>query len=172
MTAQTPPRPAPRTPIWLRVLLFASLALNLLIVGAIVGHMLNDGPKGRVPRMDRVQGPMTFALSDEDRRAIGRALREEYRENRPSREQFVAEYQGVIAALRAEPFQPDLVEEALRRQRQAASDRIAVGHRLLVDRLTAMTTEERQAFADRLEEGLRRGPPFKRKPGDDDRPKD
>ena len=115
MTQKTPnpaPKPMRRTPIWLRVVLLVSLALNLLVVGVVAGHFLRDDPKGRVPRVDRMQAPMTFALSHEDRRAIGKALRQEYRDNRPSREEVVAEYQGVIAALRADPFQPELVAGA------------------------------------------------------------
>ena len=175
MTQKTPnpaPKPMRRTPIWLRVVLLVSLALNLLVVGVVAGHFLRDDPKGRVPRVDRMQAPMTFALSHEDRRAIGKALRQEYRDNRPSREEVVAEYQGVIAALRADPFQPELVEDAFRRQRAAASSRVEIGQKLLMDRLTAMSADERHAFADRLEEGLRRGPRHGDKPEgdrDDDR---
>ena len=74
---QTPDNLAPdkstsaRTPLWLRIIFFLSLALNLLVAGLVIGHMLGDGPDRRVPRVDRMGGPMTFALSHEDRRAIG-----------------------------------------------------------------------------------------------------
>ena len=158
MTSSPPVKPAVRTPLWLRLVLFASLALNLLIAGVVLGHFLRDDPRGKVPRVDRIEAPMTFALSPEDRREIGRALRREYRENRPSRQEIVAEYRGVIAALRADPFEPARVEAALRNQRQAATDRMELGQRLLMQRLNAMTVEERHGFADRLEEGLKRGP--------------
>lgn len=170
-TQNPAPNPNPggirRTPLWLRAVLFVSLALNLLVIGTVAGHVLLDEPKGKVPRVDRMEAPMTFALSQDDRRAIGKALRKEYRDNRPSREEIMAEYEGVITALRADPFRPEMVEEAFRRQRAAASDRIEIGQKLLMDRLTAMTPDERHAFADRLEEGLRRGPPDWDKSGKD-----
>lgn len=158
MTQSTPPRRTTRTPIWLRLVLFASLAVNLLIFGAVAGHVLRDKPHGRVPRMDRFEAPMTFALTPEDRRAIGKALRRDYRENRPSREEITAEYQGVIAALRADPFQPELVERAFERQRASAATRMEIGQALLMQRLTEMSAQDRHDFADRLEEGLKRGP--------------
>lgn len=158
--------PVTRTPVWLRIVLFVSLALNLMVVGIIAGHVLRDAPPRKVPRVDRIEGPMTFALSHEDRRAIGRALRDEYRQNRPTRQQMMQEYKGMVTALRADPFRPEQLEEAFQRQRNAANDRVEVGQRLLMDHLKSMSAEERHAFADRLEEGLRRGPPQK-----EDKPK-
>ena len=159
MTETPNARPASRTPLWLRIVLLVSLAANLLVLGAVAGHVLRDEPRGRVPRVDRVEAPMTFALSREDRREIGRALRKEYKENRPSRQEIQAEYRGIIAALRADPFDPEVVAASLARQRQTAQSRVESGHELLLQRLTAMTPAERRAFADRLGEGLKRGPP-------------
>ena len=101
---QTPDNLAPdkstsaRTPLWLRIIFFLSLALNLLVAGLVIGHMLGDGPDRRVPRVDRMGGPMTFALSHEDRRAIGDALRKEYRENDRPRHNRDAQYRAFIAA--------------------------------------------------------------------------
>ena len=161
MTGPTTPRaakPASRTPLWLRLVLLCSLALNLLVAGTVAGHLLREEPRGRVPRVDRIEGPMTFALSREDRREIGQALRKEYRNNRPSRGEIEAEYKGVIAALRADPFQPERVEQAFARQRDAAVSRMEIGQKLLMERLTSMTPAQRLDFADRLEEGLKRGP--------------
>lgn len=165
MTNGSTSRTASRTPAWLRIVLFVSLALNLLVVGIVAGHALRDEPRGRVPRVDRIGGPMTFALSEEDRREIGHALRRYYRENRPSRQEIEAQYRGVIDVLRADPFEPQLVEQAFARQRAASTERMEIGQTLLMERLTSMTSDERKAFADRLEEGLkRRGPGREGKP--------
>ncbi|MGR3321436.1 MAG: periplasmic heavy metal sensor [Pseudooceanicola sp.] len=152
----SPPRPGMRP--WLRVLVFASLALNLLVIGALAGLVAvhdRDDPR-RPPRLDRSVGPLTHALSDEDKRRIGREMRRAYREGRPSRAEFYAEYQQVIAALRADPYDPSIVADSLRRQLDASAERQRIGQDLLLERLAAMTPEERAEFAARLEEGLAR----------------
>ncbi len=160
MTDRPPtPRPDRRPPLrlWLRVLLFASLAVNLLIAGMAISFFLfHDGPRGRPPRVDQVGGPLTHALSHEDRRAIGRALWREYRDDRPARSAIRAEYRDIIAALRAQPYDPAPVAESLGRQLAHVTERQKLGHDLLLQRLERMTPAEREAFADRLEEGLER----------------
>jgi uncharacterized membrane protein len=145
-----------RTPLWLRIIFFLSLALNLLVAGLVIGHMLGDGPDRRVPRVDRMGGPMTFALSHEDRRAIGDALRKEYRENDRPRHSRDAQYRAFIAALRSDPYDAGRLADLLTDQREDAEERIALGHRLLLERISAMSAPDRAAFADRLEEGLNR----------------
>ncbi len=145
-----------KTRPWLRIVLFTSLALNLLIVGAVVGRLATGGPDRRVPRADRMGAPLTFALNEEDRRAIGHALKQKYGKDRPSRRQIEAEYRGVIAALRAQPFDASQVEAALTRQQKIGAERVALGQRLLMDRVLEMSVAERALFADRLEEGLKR----------------
>ena len=159
---QTPDNLAPdkstsaRTPLWLRIIFFLSLALNLLVAGLVIGHMLGDGPDRRVPRVDRMGGPMTFALSHEDRRAIGDALRKEYRENDRPGHNRDAQYRAFIAALRSDPYDAGQLADLLTDQREDAEERIALGHRLLLERISAMSAPDRAAFADRLEEGLNR----------------
>lgn len=159
---QTPEPQAPdiqtpaRRPGWLRWLLLVSLALNLLVAGVVVGHLFGDGPDRRVPRADQMGGPLTFALSKEDRREIGKSLRREYREGRPSRSQIAADYRSVIDTLRADPFDRARLEEVFARQLTSATSRIAIGQRLLLERIEGMDTADRRAFADRLEEGLER----------------
>lgn len=157
----TPPSPsgeATARPLrrGLRALLFVSLAANVLVIGLVIGAVL-DGPKDRkVPRTDRIGGPMTFALTHDDRHAIGRELRREYRRDRPNRAQLQAEYQGVVAALRANPFQIETIQSSLQRQRDAANERLLLGHEILLKRIQSMTPQARADFADRMEEGLAR----------------
>ena len=148
---------------WLRVVLILSLGLNLLIVGVVVGGIarsLND--EMRPPRLDSMAGPLTRALSRDDRKALGHALRESYRDNRPSRAQMRAEFDGLIADLTAEPFDPEAVAARLARQRGIVSDRLELGQRLLLDRLEEMSPAERAAFAGRLRDTVRKIPDGKR----------
>ncbi|MBA83960.1 periplasmic heavy metal sensor [Thalassobius sp. S69A] len=152
--------------VWLKVVLFTSLALNLAVAGLVIGAAVKYGPRdggrdGRhPPRLERIVGPYTHALSHADKRAIGARLRAEYRDNRPSREQIRAEFSTVLQALRARPYDAQQVEAILMRQMQAGAERQELGQRLLIERLSAMSDAERAAYADRLEDGLKRhGPP-------------
>ena len=76
----TDPNPSPKSSrLWVRVLLVVSLALNLLVIGAVAGVIIKGGPfkHGGPPHMAQGGvGPLTQALSKEDRRAIGREMRQ------------------------------------------------------------------------------------------------
>jgi uncharacterized membrane protein len=149
----------------LRWLLIGSLACNLLIVGAVVGmvvaHSLRDDH--RPPRFDRAGGLMTKALSPQDRRTIGRELRRAYREKRPSFADVRTEYQAVIDALRATPYDPSVVRAAVERQIAAMQERGQTGKELLLARLAEMDDADRKAYADRLQDILEHGPQKERR---------
>ena len=143
----------------LRILLFASLALNLLIAGLVVGAVAShrwrdDG--GREARIERPGGLLAAALSREDKRAIGRAMREEERGRRPDRAAFRAEIEGVIAALEAEPYDAAAVRAVIDRQADLLIGRARLGGEMLIQRLEAMSAAERADYAERLREMLER----------------
>ncbi|MEZ5716326.1 MAG: periplasmic heavy metal sensor [Paracoccaceae bacterium] len=154
-------QPKPRTRRGVKIALFLSLALNLLVAGLVLGAVVHhrSDRDGRPPRLDRGGGPMTAALSLSDRRAIGMALREAAHENRPTRADLQAEYRAVVTALKARPFDPQAVKTALEGQAQVLTRRAELGQALLLDRLQAMSDSERAAYAERLEEVLENGPP-------------
>ena len=74
MTAE--PNPAPRrSPLWMRVLLGVSLALNLAVIGLAVGASFRLlGPDGPLPHT--FGGALIRALPAEDRHEIGQRARE------------------------------------------------------------------------------------------------
>jgi len=154
MTTEPTARSGLSTP--LRWLLVVSLALNLLVAGLLVGAVLrHDGPRRH---MELGPGPFAQALSPEDRRAILTELRDRPGVGPPNREERQQAMSEVLAALRSEPFDPGQVEAALASQ----SDRVAsVGRAIqaaMIERIAAMSAEDRAAFADRLETELARGP--------------
>ncbi|SIO57302.1 Uncharacterized membrane protein [Rhodovulum sp. ES.010] len=152
---------APRTRAWVRIALVASLALNLLVLGMIGGAMLghrHDGPRGASFGPGEL-GPYGRAFSAPDRDALRAALRAEAPRLRANREGVRAGFRDVLAALRAEPFDQARVEAALQAQQARLRDQMGLTRRLMLERVAAMSPEERSAFADRLEEVLRRGPP-------------
>lgn len=157
-------------PGWMRWVLVISLALNLLVVGMVGGWMLKVGKHGHYhpSRLDQVGGPLTRALSKEDRRHIGQAMRRAYRDRGEDRATHRAAMQALIAELRKDTFDRPAVETQLSAQRAVLTDRVALGQTLLTDRLEQMSAAERATFADRLEHNLtRRGKKRHRGENDD-----
>lgn len=155
MTAEPPVRSSGLSAP-LRWLLVGSLALNLLVAGLVVGAMIrHDGPRRH---MEMGPGPFAQALSPQDRRAILMELRDRPGLGPPSREERRQAMAEVLAALRSEPFDRGRAEAAMASQ----ADRIAAVEgavrEAMVERIAAMSPQDRAAFADRLETGLARGP--------------
>ncbi len=150
-----------RSPLWMRILLLASLAVNLLIVGVVVGTVTSS--PGDPERGERLRGardlappPFVLAIEREDRRALLRSLREATDSEGRDRAQVRADLQSILEALRSDSFEPDAVRSLLGAERSRSRTRQEAGEDLLVDYLTALSPEERRAYADRLERILRR----------------
>jgi len=112
-----------RTRRWLGILLTLSLAINLLIAGAVAGALWmrsgHDGPGH--PRSGMVGGPLTRALEPEARREIGRALRAVRAEAGGSRAARVASMDRILEELTRVPFEPEALDAAgLRQERLGA----------------------------------------------------
>lgn len=155
MTETAASRPMSR---WLRVLLVVSLAFNLLILGLIGGWAMKWGKHGphHMSRIEQLGGPMTRALDDADRRAIGRQMRAASRGEGGNRAERHATIAALITELRKEEFDRDAAEALMAAQRGHLTDRLALGQSLLLDRLASMAPAARAAYADRLQDGLDR----------------
>lgn len=153
---QSPPTGG--TKRWVRVLLIASLALNFLIIGTVGGAMLtwSKWQSHHPPRLDLASGPLTKALSREERRAIGKEMRQTYKSGDLPRANLRREMRDLVADIRKEPFDPSVVNARLERLRTVIDARYDLGHSLLVTHLTQMTPEARSAYADRLSDVLKR----------------
>ena len=151
---------APGAPLWMRVLLVVSLALNLLVAGVVVGHVVRDGDHGRGPRpVEIALGPFARAMDAGDRRAILESLRGNPDLQPLSRDQRAAAFGEILATLRAEPFDRARAEAALSAQAQRVQGLERALQGALLDRLAALTADQRVAFADRLQAELDHGPP-------------
>jgi uncharacterized membrane protein len=157
---QTPVTPlpgdVPRPGRGLKIALVISVALNLAVMGLVLGAWLGDGHRKGMPR-DLSFGPFSEALNDADRRELRKSLMSRAGEFRVSREAARAEFGALLDALRADPFAPAAMKAALAAIETRNAERLELGRSLIETRLTQMSTEERRAFADRLEKGLRRG---------------
>ncbi len=156
MMSDMSPKPTPSTKgrNWTRIALLISLALNLVIVGALVGAFWkNEKPTGRhLDRMSMGLGAYVRALPEpaqsevmaligsgsEDRRSFRRAMRERQRE-----------FERVLLE---KPFSEQAVRAALMQKRDFALNKTVRLQDAYVDALVAMSDAERAAHFDRAQE--------------------
>ncbi|MEJ6401288.1 periplasmic heavy metal sensor [Yoonia sp. 2307UL14-13] len=138
-----------------RIVLVASLALNLLIVGFFVGTALSGRADGPLRGLELGPGPFARALAPDERRAVLRAIR---RGERLPRAELRENMQALVTALRAEPFDADSVDQAMRVQRDRLAQLQDDAQTALLAQIIAMTPERRAAFADQLEAEMTRRP--------------
>jgi uncharacterized membrane protein len=152
----------------LRWALILSLALNLIIIGMVAGTAYRfAGGHGARGGAHAYAAPYLMALPQDERRALFRAMRRDLAHKPFSREERRAQYARVLAALRAQPFDQAALAELLQEQQRAAVEMQAHGHAAWLDRIAQMDPTARRAYADRLEEVLKRGPRReRRKPGE------
>lgn len=151
--------PATRPARWLKLALVVSLALNLLVAGALAGAAWRwtGGEPARHAEASGASvvvfglGPYSRALDEAQRREFRDAARLRGGEFREGRRVLRAQLGEFIALLRADSFDAAAATELLARQRVAARDQERIGHELLVAQLAAMSPYDRRAFADRLE---------------------
>ena len=174
MTDRTPQQQdasPPRRRTGLRILLFVSLALNMVILGLVGGAILNVSRGEDHPMMvsrDLGLGAYFSALEAPERRALNQELRARRGELRATRTQWRRSVQDVTEAIRAEPFDPAQVRAAVERQAELAARGREYGRDVMISHLEGMTPEQRASFADRLEEMSRRNQEQRRGKGGGD----
>ncbi|MDJ0821909.1 MAG: periplasmic heavy metal sensor [Paracoccaceae bacterium] len=143
---------------WVRVVFFASLALNLLVAGLVIGLIWSGGP----PRGEVLNGrdgvtPYTRAFDEEQRRAIRQALRRSLAESwRENRQGLAGPYREALVLLRADPFDAAAMAAVLERQVKFSDARRQRGQEVLTGFLSELSLAERQAYANRLEAEIER----------------
>ena len=135
----------------LRIVLVASLALNVAVIGVVAGLAMSSKNHRSMPqRVSFEFGVFGRILDREDRRAIG----EEFRKSGPnpmSRSARRAQVDEIADALRASPFEPSLLSELMTNMRDQSSRVQQNAQTAFVAHLTAMTPEKRAVLADRLD---------------------
>ena len=143
----------------IKILLVVSLALNLLVIGLIGGALVMRGKwqEHHMSRMEMIGGPLTRALDRADRRAIGRAMRESFGDRQARHDKMRAEFETIVAELKAVPFDVGTVANQMAAHRKHFNARMEQGQALLLQRLSMMDDAERAAFAERLQSGVHHG---------------
>jgi uncharacterized membrane protein len=154
-----------------RTLLFLSVALNLLVIGAVAGAW---GAGVRVQReigdavVARMPGPRAFlnALPPETREIMRGELAESWTESRELRRAALQARRDAFAAAATEPYDVERVRAAFARLREADQRAIAVFHDNVLDAFARLTPEQRREAM----EALARAAPARRQniaPADD-----
>jgi uncharacterized membrane protein len=146
-----------------RTLLFVSVALNLLVIGAVAGAW---GAGVRLQReagdavVARMPGPRVFlaSLPPETREIMRRELADSWRESRELRREALQARRDAFLAASAEPYDAERVRAAFVRLREADQAAIGVFHDNVIDALARLTPEQRQEALD----ALRRATPARR----------
>lgn len=151
MQAETKNR---RCPLWLKIALAASLAVNLCIAGLVAGFALRGGPPGaRAPAVGYAI-PYVLALPRDLRRDVFGVVRRDG--SLPDRNARRANYRDMIKLLQAPTFDTAAAQVVLDRQGEAASRVQAAAQTVWLEAVAGLSDEERAAYTDRLQEVLNR----------------
>jgi len=144
-----------------KIALGVSLALNLLVIGAVGGAVLSGGPDGRMrDRLDMMRslglGPLGMALERDDRDEIAARIAVDRADLQGARRALLEATLTFSEAVAAVPFDRAAAAAALEAQRGHVAGLQERGHAALLDQLEAMPQAARDAFADRLRRALNR----------------
>jgi uncharacterized membrane protein len=136
-----------RTPRWMLVALFVSLALNLIVVGSVAGAVwrFRTPPVSAASVTPNLLG-YASTLPLERRKHIWSQTVEERNHIRPFRRDVRAMREETIKALIAEPFDRARFLAAQARQAEAENRARAAAQDLFVKIADSLTKEERHAF--------------------------
>jgi len=135
---------------WLLLALAASLGLNLVLAGFVVGRLSGPGP---VPAtLDPSVGMFRILprLPEPRREALKPRVREHFRALRDELRRMRSAQQGINEALTAEPFAAEELTAALARFRAALLASQEQNHDLLVGIADDMSPAERRLLRDAM----------------------
>ncbi|MEM6563215.1 MAG: periplasmic heavy metal sensor [Pseudomonadota bacterium] len=146
---------------WVKAIFGVSLALNLAFIGLIAGAALRVSGKEegayRAPGPGAFGVPYMMALSRDDRREIFGQIRAERRAAMPDRDERRARFREVLDSLRAQPFDRARLESIVDQQAASTVSLQRSAQNAWVTHVAQMSDAERAAYADAVEDVLRRG---------------
>ncbi|MCA3574679.1 MAG: periplasmic heavy metal sensor [Aestuariivirga sp.] len=160
-TAVPPPVSAPaRSFPWLKAALIASLAVNLLFIGAGVARFLVKEPSDRISGLSQVQLiPRKFFGELEGARkaellGVFRDMRPAFREGRRAAREDIA---LLAAALEAEPYDAARVRAAVEGFTTRSERLVASGGEAALTLIAKLTADERKLLAKHIRQRAERG---------------
>ncbi len=148
--AQTEKKPRRR---WLKPLLFVSLAVNLIVLGLVIGAVFGDHQ--RPQRGTKApHGVRTYisAMTNEQREAFLDKTHGSLAGSLKTLKKLRGGHKDVMAAITATPFSEDTLRSSLDKQRSDVSAIMGEFQEELIATLSAMTDEERAQYIERMKE--------------------
>ena len=139
--------------LW-KILFGISLALNLLIVGALGGAMLRLG-KGPVVKHHASGYLYMRALNFEDKKALREKLFKNKDSRKIGRAKEHSSYSFAVKILRKHPFDRKAFEDLLDAQTKYSKSRPSSARVALVTQIEDMTKEERLIYSQHLDDLVR-----------------
>lgn len=140
----------------LKVVLIASLALNLLVVGAIGGWMFkwkrHGGPWYGHGGIERQLFKFARDLPGQRRSELREQFRSRWKGMRPKFEDIKKTQEAAADVLTADPYDRQKLSAALQESRVRRGERLDGFSELFLDMVGQLTAEERKAFAAHLKE--------------------
>ena len=137
---------------WIKAALIASVTLNLLVAGVVAGGMLGrDRFDGRAPQAgDMLLGPLGAAFSRQDRAEMRQGAERIGVDLGTMRNSLRTDVETLISLVEADPWNPDAVQAHLTQMRARGDQRARLGEQVMLQRLGAMSAQERHDYAARL----------------------
>lgn len=137
-----------------KVLLGASLALNIAVAGVLAGAFWRQNPEHRshAGGSRQAMSPYFRALEPEQRHAIGK----QFRSGRDEKAKLAAQtqFEAAIRLLRQTPFRAAEFDAVMQQQIIGATKRLQRAQSNLSASIIEMSAQERSNYADRLEAAL------------------
>ncbi|MEM9268233.1 MAG: periplasmic heavy metal sensor [Pseudomonadota bacterium] len=152
--------------------LFASIAVNVVLVGLIAGAVFRD--KAQQPQAQLLRGdilrPLYQALPAEDQKQVRQQLAEQSASFRVVRREFVRANRDVMTALTATPFEEAQLARAIEGHRGILLKFGQSGQAVIITHLSSLSEAERAAVAEALRQNMSRRPKPKGHKGERPRP--
>ena len=140
---------------WVKILLIASLAFNLVIVGLIVGATFGDHRGNRGLKAPHGIRPYVSAMTEEQRKEFHKRTRHSLSGSLKTLKKFRNGQKAVFDAITAIPYSEAALRAVLDQQRSDISAIMGQFQEELIISLAAMSDDERARYVARMKE-LRR----------------
>jgi len=144
---------------WLWPLLIISLGLNLLFVGLVAGRIWTHGYGGRPAMHNRIlTGAVEILMKDlpQVKRQHASALLMRHRATmRPLRQQIREAHRAAKAAVLADPYDEEKVDQTLGRLREIKAGMHQSVHMMMMGLMKDLTLKQRQELVNHIRAGFK-----------------
>ncbi|MFS4438569.1 periplasmic heavy metal sensor [Paracoccaceae bacterium GXU_MW_L88] len=141
----------------LRYLLLASVLVNVILAGVVLGPLVSADRKPPPPPPGDLVAGMIHALPEAAKDEMRRDFRERRKGPENRREERAAQVRAITTAVEAEPFDPAALEAALQAFQMRTDEDLSNLRSKLIEQVGEMTPEERADFAEKLRDHGARG---------------